>query len=119
MSTELNFDTSEVERGLDTIETRLMAALDMYADTAAQKLQSEARANRPWTDRTGRARQGLMGSHEASGSEITIVLAHTVDYGIWLELAHEKNYAIVAPTVNLNKDEIIQGLQGLLDKVKV
>lgn len=119
MDAEVNVNTNEVEDGLSLFETKFAAALDMYASTAAKKLESEAKLNRPWTDRTSRARQGLTGSHEAAPTEITIVLAHTVDYGLWLELAHEKKYAIIDPTITVNKDEIIQGLQGLMDRIKV
>lgn len=112
-------NTKEVEEGLQKFRTRANAALDMYAVTAALKLQSEAQQNRPWTDRTNRARLGLTGSSESTEKELRIVLAHTVDYGVWLELAHEQNYAIIMPTMNAQKDGIIQGLQGLLDKIRL
>lgn len=48
-----------------------------------------------------------------------IVLSHGVDYGIWLELANEKNYAIVEPTVRLNANEIMNGMENMLDKIHV
>ena len=119
MNMEFNFDSKEVESNLSEFGDKAIAALAMYSQTAASYLESQAKENRPWTDRTGHARQGLTGSYEVEPSEISIVLAHTVDYGLWLELAHEKNYAIVDPTVTLHKDSIIQGLQGLFDKIKV
>lgn len=119
MEADMNVNTDEIEDGFGEFESKLAAALAIYSETAAKKLESEAKINRPWTDRTSRARQGLTGSYEVDSNEITIVLAHTVDYGLWLELAHEKRYAIIDPTITVNKDEIVQGLQGFLNRIKV
>lgn len=116
---DVSFDDSEVRRNLDELSNRFDAALEMYGQTAASYLQSQAKQNRPWTDRTGDARRGLTGSEELSPTELTIVLAHTVDYGLWLELAHEKNYAIVEPTVQANRQKIVDGLQGMLNSIKM
>ena len=96
---------------------KVEAALKMFAETAATSLESQAKGNRPWTDRTSRAREGLTGSSEVSGTKVQIVLAHTVDYGVWLELAHEKNWAIVEPTVRLESEHILAGLEHLFDKL--
>ena len=114
-----SFDDSEVQHNLDEFYNRFNAALEIYGQTAASYLQSEAQTNRPWTDRTNRARLGLTGSEELKPDELDIVLAHTVDYGLWLELAHEKNYAIVEPTVQANRQKIVDGLEGMLNSIKM
>ena len=116
---DFKFDSSELNRNLDTFEGRFNAALEMYVDTASKNLESEAKRNRPWTDRTNRARLGLTGSYEVKPKLATIVLAHTVDYGVWLELAHEKNWAIIMPTINASSGGIINGLNNLFDKIKM
>lgn len=115
---EFKLDCTEIEKNLNILPNRFNAALSMYGVTAAQKLQSTAQHNRPWTDRTSRARLGLTGSSELTSDELRIVLSHTVDYGIWLELAHEKKYAIVEPTIRLNSIEVVSGLNNFLDKIK-
>lgn len=114
----IRIDTSQLDVSFPEFNSKARAAIDIYGKTAADKLEGKAKANRPWTDRTSRARQGLTGSSEMSAKDLKIVLAHTVDYGIWLELAHEKKYAIVEPTVRLDSNEIFQGLTGLLEKIK-
>ena len=116
---DISFDDSQLRRNLDEFPNRFNAALEMYGQTAASYLQAEAKANRPWTDRTNRARLGLTGSEELKPDELVIVLAHTVDYGLWLELAHEKNYAIVEPTVQENRQKIVDGLEGMLNSIKM
>lgn len=113
----IEFDDSELEKGLAELELKFQPAFAMYCETAAAKLETEAKKNRPWTDRTSRARETLKGTSEVSKDEGLIVLAHGVDYGVWLELAHEKKYAIVEPTVRLKSNEVFKGLEGFIDKI--
>lgn len=74
----------------------------------AGQLESYAKLNAPWTDRTGHARQSLHGGVESAGNELVLYLSHGVEYGKWLELAHGGNYAIVRPTVDAHLSRIKQ-----------
>ena len=56
---------------------------------------------------------------QPSPTIVRITLAHGVDYGIWLELAHEKNYAIIAPTVREEGPRIVSDLDNLMSKLKL
>ena len=56
---------------------------------------------------------------QPSKNIVRITLAHGVDYGIWLELAHGKNYAIIAPTVREEGPRIIKDLDNLMSKLKL
>lgn len=116
---ESTFDASEVYKKLSLLKTRLPQALDALADVGAKKMEAYAKPNAPWTDRTGNARLRLHGGYERTEDEIKVVISHGVDYGIWLELAHEKRFAILPETLNETSPEIIRGFQGLMDKVKV
>lgn len=92
----------------------------MYGETVAKDFESYAKANRPWTDRTSRARQGLTGYIEDAGPMRTdICIAHTVDYGIFLEYAHGKKYAILEPTVRLKGPKAVKGFEVLMNNIKV
>ena len=55
----MNFrlDAESLLNGLANFETRAQAAIRMYAETSALKLQNYAREKARWTDRTGHARQ--------------------------------------------------------------
>ncbi len=68
----------------------------------AGQLEGYAKTHAPWTDRTGHARQGLHGGVDMRGEQNVLYLSHGVEYGIWLELAHGGNYAIVRPTVEVH-----------------
>lgn len=113
----LKFDASDMLRRIAEVSSRSEAAIDMFAKNAALTLQNYAREHRPWTDRTGHARQRLTGSAEVVDNGYRIVLAHGVDYGIWLELAHEKRFAIIQPTIQTKGPQIISSFNRLLEKL--
>jgi hypothetical protein len=90
------------------LRARMFLKLQRNAELFAQRLQSEAQANAPWSDDTGKARAGLVGSSSPNGEGVTIVLAHgagTVNsksgypYGVALETHHGGRYAIIMPTM--------------------
>ena len=115
---QFRFDGSDLMKGLMTAETKSDAAIHMYAETSALQLQNYAKENRPWTDRTGHARQRLKGYVGKSEAGWRIYLAHGVDYGLWLELAHEKRYSIIPKTIEyVGAKTIIPGFKRLLERL--
>lgn len=116
MSSSIRFDFSDLNKGLDRM-LKVDAALGMYCNTKAQEFESYAKENRPWTDRTNMARQTLKGSSKKMPFGWRIQLAHGVDYGVWLELANEKQYAIVEPTIRIKSPEVIKGMNTLFSKI--
>lgn len=91
---------SEVKRNLDEWVKRQRAAVVALANNWAGQLEGRAKANAPWTDRTANARNGLFGSTEVRGNETFIRLGHSVEYGIFLELANDGRFAILKPTID-------------------
>ena len=120
MAFQLNYDESALKKNLDKMSVKLGAVVLMYSATKASELQSKMKVNRPWTDRTGLAKTLL--NAKVSQPSLTIVritLAHGVNYGIWLELAHEKNYAIIAPTIREEGPRVVEDLNNLMSKLKL
>lgn len=114
-----NWNAKRLINGFTDTETRAEAAIRMYAHTGAQKLQTYAQENRRWTDRTGHARQRLKGDALTVANGYKLRLAHGVDYGIWLELANEKRFAIIQDTIRIvGQNEIMPGFHKLLDRLK-
>lgn len=107
-----------MSKNLTILEVRKDVALKMYADTAAKKVEAYAKRNRPWTDRTSNARNTLNAKVERYGRNYRIALRHGMWYGVFLELAHEKKYAIIDPTIKAMSPEVMKGLQGLLDRIR-
>ena len=87
---------------LERKKARLYALLLDWAGN----LESYAKLNAPWKDRTSNARQGLHGGVDTDGGQFVLYLSHGVEYGIWLELAHGGNYAIVGPTADAHLPRI-------------
>lgn len=100
---------------LETMNKKMPVGIRMYCETAAKKLEKDAKQKAPWTDRTGQARQRLTAYvTEIQPGVCTITLAHGVYYGIYLELAHEKRFATIMPSIQRNSKEIMQGFKVLI-----
>lgn len=96
----------------------VMGAIMAVAGYIAAMIQNSARANAPWTDRTGNARSGLFATAEQAARDLVMIYlshGHAVEYGIWLELAHGGRYAIVMPTIEAHLPDLERLLQGLFD----
>ncbi len=74
---------------------RITEKLRKLAAAAAEHAQAEA----PWNDITGNARRGLHSDIIKEDGNIILRLAHTEDYGKWLELIQGGKYAIIMPTL--------------------
>lgn len=72
---------SDVIQDIDRKKAGMLA----LANSIALNLESEAKINAPWTDRTAHARQSLNGKATNKGSEYRISLSHGVEYGEVLE----------------------------------
>lgn len=111
------FDPKDMIQKINEAASKSETAIAMYANNAALTLQNYAKEHRPWTDRTGHARQRLTGSVARVSQGYQIILAHGVDYGVWLELAHEKKYAIIQPTIQAKSPEVLSGFNKLLERL--
>lgn len=118
MAFTLDYSSSSLSKNLDKMAMKLGAVILMYSATKASEIESKMKQNRPWTDRTNMAKTTLKAKvSQPSKTLVRITLAHGVDYGIWLELAHGKNYAIIAPTVQEEGPRIVSDLNDLMSKL--
>jgi hypothetical protein len=111
----------QLSRGIDVFAAKVEAAVWMFAERESADLQNFMKSNAKWTDRTGHARQSLTAKpFKENPTTITIKLAHgsNIPYGVYLELAHEKKYAIIQPTIQTNQNQVMQDLQYLFDKLQ-
>lgn len=119
MGQGFNFDISGLLRGLDNLESKTDQALRAYAEgSAAPKLVSYGKEHAPWTDRSGDARRTLGTQVLKMAGGYRIEFMHGVAYGIWLELANEKRFAIIEPTIRAKAPDIFKGLEHLWDRMK-
>ena len=108
--------SAELIPGVLAYGEKVKVAIRAVAEYMAQKMQAEMRQSAPWEDQTHLARNGLfVVVDEAARDLVTIWLSHghTVYYGVFLELAHGKKYAIVMPTIEAN----LPVIEGMLKRV--
>ena len=103
-----------VIRNLHEWEDKVRDAMLELAKDNAQEAENTARANRRWTDQTGQAAQGLKGTAEKQHGGVRMVLAHTVQHGVYLELAHGRRFAIIEETLRQQALKMQRDLKELL-----
>ena len=97
------------------VEKRIRTAIGLYGDTAAKKMEGEAKANKPWVNRTGNAVNSIQGDFDWQGDNAVITLSGNVDYFVYLELGYGKRYSILVPTIQENASEILKGYKKLVE----
>lgn len=105
----LNSVLKKLEETVADMKTTAGAAGDL---TAAQ-LQSEAKKNRRWRDRTNAARNSITGSSRLRMGKLTVALAIGVDYGPYLELSNVGRFAIIEPTMRANRTKLAENYKKL------
>lgn len=99
---------------LQEYDGKVKRALHVVAEYFAPIVESYAKDNAPWTDRTGNARQGLTGSiQDISETVVHLYLSHKMDYGVYLELKNSGRYAIILPTLEAHYAEIKKRLDSI------
>jgi hypothetical protein len=96
---------------------RAIAGQFLYAKGEAETF---ARSNAPWIDRTGNARSGLHAEVNIvdQGNAFELIVAHSVSYGIWLEVRFSGKYAIIQPTVDYIGALLIQRLAETINRLE-
>ena len=93
---------------------RLLNAVYDLATFFATRLETYAKQNAPWTDRTGNARQGLTARAVKTATAVTLYLFHSATYGIWLEVKNAGRFAIILKTLEAHYGAYMAAIQGLL-----
>lgn len=107
----------DLARAVDQYGEKVLIAVAAVAGRIATIMQNSAKNNAPWTDRTGNARSGLFGTVETDLSRqmVIIYLSHgaTINYGVWLELAHSGKFGVVMREIERHLPE----LKEMLDEI--
>ena len=113
----LSWNTSEVLSRLESMQQRTRSSLQIIADSAVRAMESYAKTNARWTDRTGNARQRLKGVTRWEPDALIAAITHNVDYGVWLELCNEKKYAILEEALNSQAQNLLNSYQRFLNQL--
>ena len=106
--------------GFDRYVEDLLDALEGVALQYAPQIESYMKAERPWTDRTSAARNGLAaevsryGNGYRRGIKLEFGHGRAIEYGKYLEFKNGGAYAIVKPTLDRYGAEIARAVEELL-----
>ncbi|APM41419.1 hypothetical protein BS101_22060 (plasmid) [Clostridium kluyveri] len=132
----------KIASGSGGVNGKMKAAVGVYCHSTGKKMESYAKNNAPWNNRTGNARQTIKGDFKwENESKCAAYVAGNMDYSPYLELAHAKGkstdnevgmevapsfeqlelgregkYAILRPTVRKLTPEFVTGMANLLEK---
>ncbi len=106
--------SEECKKNLDRYGEALLAGIYLLSQHRAMLMEADAKIGAPWTDRTGNARSGLFGEVMAEKEAIKTRIAHSVEYGPYLELANSKKYAILEPTAQKHAPEYFTEVEKLV-----
>lgn len=109
MSAKIKIDMKEVLNNLNKLSETALIKTSIYANTAAATMVSYAKANAPWTDRTGNSRQTIDYNVGNTKETTSIELRGNTPHFKYLELCHEKKNAILMPTVKNKANEVAKG----------
>ena len=115
---DLQWDMKEFEESITFIQTRFQTSILILCEVAAAKMEEYAKDEAIWIDRTSNARQKLIGqAYYVTMDQVQIALSHQMDYGIWLELAHGRDYAILETAIEENIDELLNSIKRLIGRL--
>lgn len=101
---------------LNTYRSRVLAGLTALASLFAARMEAYAKANAPWADRTGAARQGLTGIATTAAAGVVITLFGAAAHTIFLELGTSRMSPrpIIVPTMDAHVAAIAAALRALV-----
>lgn len=119
MASSFSFDTSKFQSSKE-MERKLKRAVLGTMKFWDGPTERWMKHNAPWTDRTTNARNGLFAvAKKLSSDSWVIIVGHSVDYGVYLELGTEnmRSRPIVMPAVHEFAPKVIATLTKILARL--
>ena len=110
----IRIDIMGAAKGLAERKLRTMYAAETISKAAAAKLEAAAKRDAPWTDRSGLVRQTIQGISGWEGDKIRTGVAGNMEYSPYLELTNDKRNAVLWPTIDKLKPEILQAMSKVV-----
>lgn len=111
----VEYDDRHLRKNVRNANRNIRRSLSAVVDRRAAITQGELKTQARWTDRTGAARSGLIAIPIHARTYEEIFMAYSVTYGIWLEIAHDRKYAIITPMMRIAGDALLRDCQYLLN----
>ncbi len=117
---EFKFGDLETTLRLLQIKGKADEAIDGAFESAAPRLEREAKLNAPWRDRTGNARRTLhCGCDCKPLAKKHLAVVGKMHYSPRLELDYGGRYSILFPTVLRNARDVLHSVVEAVEGVRV
>lgn len=113
----MKYDDKRLRRNSRNLNSNVRRNIDAVVDRRAAITTGDLRTKARWTDRTGAARSGLFAIPIHGKTFQEIYMTYSVTYGIWLEVANDRKYAVITPMMRIVGDALLHDMQFLLDRM--
>ena len=115
---KVSYDDKRLRKNAANFDRNVRNNVAVLVDRHAAITTGWLKQNARWTDRTGAARGGIFAVANRGIKYEEIFMAYSVNYGIWLEIANDRKYAIITPAMRIMGKELMDSLQYLLDRIR-
>ena len=115
---KVSYDDKRLRKNAANFDRNVRNNVAVLVDRHAAITTGWLKQNARWTDRTGAARGGIFAVANRGIKYEEIFMAYSVNYGIWLEIANDRQYAIITPAMRIMGKELMDSLQYLLDRIR-
>ncbi len=109
-------DLANVLRNLGSVVVDMTDAGREAAEEIAEVLTEYAKAHHPWQSDTGATETTTQAIVEEVSGMIEVMLTTQTDYSVFLELAREGRWAWLWPTMDANRQVIVEILRRRLGR---
>lgn len=114
---QVTFDDRKLKKNVRSLNSKVNRQIGMLMQYEAAYTVGWLKQNAPWTDRTSAARTGLSAMAFSAGKTHEILMAYSVYYGIWLEVANSGRYAVITPGMRIVGAKVMNDMKLLLNSV--
>lgn len=114
---KVDFDNKAFKKNMAGFNKKLNDNVSALIDYNSAYATGWLKQNAPWNDDTGAARTGLVTIPFNNGKEHELLMAYSVTYGIWLEVANSGQWAVITPAMRIVGQKVMADLQMLLDRM--
>lgn len=108
------YDGQKLHNNIRHFDRKVNRAVNKLMDYNALYATGWLKEHAPWHDDTGAARSGLLAKADNHGDIHEILMAYSVTYGIWLEVAHSGQWAVITPGMRIIGNKVMNDIRKLL-----
>ena len=108
------YDAKKLNNNVRNFDRKLNRAMSGLFDYNALYATGWLKEHAPWHDDTGAARSGLVALANNGRNAHELLMAYSVTYGIWLEVAHSGQWAVITPAMRIVGNKIMDDIRTLL-----